>query len=100
MLGDPIRFQGGDTNLYGYVVDDPVNRIDPSGLSGVVICVCQGTVCGCDRFCAGEVSFQVEYITPPAAPYSVRVLRCDDVPERPECPGVPPAPIVPQVPGA
>jgi len=30
---DPIRFAGGDTNLYGYVLSDPVNSIDPSGLS-------------------------------------------------------------------
>lgn len=29
---DPIRFGGGDTNLYGYVMNDPVNLIDPSGL--------------------------------------------------------------------
>jgi uncharacterized protein RhaS with RHS repeats len=29
---DPIRFSGGDTNLYGYVLQDPVNLIDPSGL--------------------------------------------------------------------
>jgi RHS repeat-associated protein len=29
---DPILFHGGDTNLYGYVLVDPVNRIDPSGL--------------------------------------------------------------------
>ena len=28
---DPIRFDGGDTNLYGYVVNDPVNLIDPNG---------------------------------------------------------------------
>jgi len=28
---DPIRFSGGDTNLYGYVMNDPVNFIDPSG---------------------------------------------------------------------
>ncbi len=28
---DPIRFEGGDTNLYGYVVDDPINLIDPNG---------------------------------------------------------------------
>ncbi|MGH8490627.1 MAG: RHS repeat-associated core domain-containing protein [Gammaproteobacteria bacterium] len=35
---DPIRFAGGDTNLYGYVLNDPVNAIDPSGtLSPVAI---------------------------------------------------------------
>jgi RHS repeat-associated protein len=28
---DPIGFSGGDTNLYGYVVGDPVNLVDPSG---------------------------------------------------------------------
>lgn len=28
---DPILFNGGDTNLYGYVIQDPVNFIDPSG---------------------------------------------------------------------
>ena len=28
---DPIGFAGGDTNLYGYVVGDPVNLVDPSG---------------------------------------------------------------------
>jgi RHS repeat-associated protein len=29
---DPIGFGGGDTNLYGYVMQDPVNFTDPSGL--------------------------------------------------------------------
>ncbi len=29
---DPIGFAGGDTNLYGYVVNDPVNFKDSSGL--------------------------------------------------------------------
>jgi RHS repeat-associated protein len=28
---DPIRFAGGDANLYGYVLGDPVQFIDPSG---------------------------------------------------------------------
>lgn len=28
---DPILFDGGDTNLYGYVMQDPVNFIDPTG---------------------------------------------------------------------
>ena len=30
---DPIGFNGGDTNLYGYVLGDPVNLVDPEGLS-------------------------------------------------------------------
>ncbi len=29
---DPLLFAGGDTNLYGYVINDPVNLIDPLGL--------------------------------------------------------------------
>jgi RHS repeat-associated protein len=29
---DPIRFAGGDTNLFGYVISDPQNAIDPTGL--------------------------------------------------------------------
>ena len=29
---DPIGFNGGDTNLYGYVLGDPVGFIDPEGL--------------------------------------------------------------------
>ncbi|HEY6564192.1 MAG TPA: RHS repeat-associated core domain-containing protein, partial [Pirellulaceae bacterium] len=32
---DPILFAGGDTNLYGYVLNDPVNFVDPSGLDAV-----------------------------------------------------------------
>ena len=29
---DPILFNGGDTNLYGYTFNDPVNFIDPNGM--------------------------------------------------------------------
>ncbi len=29
---DPIGFSGGDTNLFGYVLNDPVNLIDNNGL--------------------------------------------------------------------
>ncbi len=30
---DPIDFSGGDSNLYGYVLGDPVNLVDPEGLA-------------------------------------------------------------------
>ena len=33
MTKDPIRFEGGDTNLYGYVLNDPVNFVDVTGLA-------------------------------------------------------------------
>jgi RHS repeat-associated protein len=31
---DPIFFAGGDTNLYGYCVGDPMNWVDPEGMAG------------------------------------------------------------------
>jgi len=31
MAKDPIDFAGGDFNLYGYVLGDPVNFVDPTG---------------------------------------------------------------------
>jgi RHS repeat-associated protein len=33
---DPIFFAGGDTDLYGYVLNDPINRVDPYGQTGIV----------------------------------------------------------------
>jgi len=35
---DPIGFAGGDTNLYGYVLNDPVNFIDPTGEVWQYVC--------------------------------------------------------------
>ena len=29
---DPIFFAGGDTDLYGYVLNDPINLVDPLGM--------------------------------------------------------------------
>jgi hypothetical protein len=43
---DPISFDGGDSNLYGYVYQNPIELIDPSGLkctysqsTGHLVCV-------------------------------------------------------------
>ncbi|PAT39140.1 RHS repeat domain-containing protein [Vandammella animalimorsus] len=36
---DPILFNGGDTNLYGYVLQDPVNLKDPNGLIAPAIAI-------------------------------------------------------------
>jgi RHS repeat-associated protein len=33
---DPITFSGGDPNLYGYAIADPINRGDPTGESAAV----------------------------------------------------------------
>ena len=33
---DPILFAGGDTDLYGYCVSDPVNEVDPNGLDAEI----------------------------------------------------------------
>ena len=33
---DPIDFSGGDTNLYGYVLGNPVNFVDPEGLNPLI----------------------------------------------------------------
>jgi RHS repeat-associated protein len=33
---DPILFDGGDSNVYGYLLNDPVNFTDPNGLQGTI----------------------------------------------------------------
>ena len=40
---DPIGFGGGDSNLYGYTLNDPVNLVDPGGLSGTLVINAVGT---------------------------------------------------------
>ena len=36
---DPIRFAGGSSNLYGYVLSDPVNTFDPPGLGDITVTI-------------------------------------------------------------
>ena len=43
---DPILFAGGDTNLYGYTVNDPVNYIDSDGKCPFCVAIGIGAVVG------------------------------------------------------
>ena len=44
---DPIGFDGGDVNLYGYVINDPVNLTDPSGrIPPIFLPVIGGAIAG------------------------------------------------------
>lgn len=55
---DPTLFAGRDTNLYGYVLQDPINLIDPTGLifSNIVGGVLAGTYTAVTGGSAGEVA--------------------------------------------
>ena len=58
---DPIGFDGGDANLYGYVSSDPVNFVDPTGefgVPGAVAGAFVGVVSTMIDPCTGQVKFQ------------------------------------------
>ena len=54
---DPLGFAGGDTNLYGYVLQDPVNGVDPLGLAWQLVVGGGGTVIV--PFFGGGLNFNV-----------------------------------------
>jgi RHS repeat-associated protein len=41
-IKDPVRFDGGDVNLYGYVLGNPVGDIDPTGNGPILNTICAG----------------------------------------------------------
>ncbi len=55
---DPILFNGGDTNLFGYTWNDPVNFIDPEGLEGKCSdpTGCKGPINGMNGGGGGSIS--------------------------------------------
>ena len=58
---DPIRFGGGDSNLYGYVFADPVNYVDTNGefafaIIGAFVGAAINAVTTYQAFASGEIS--------------------------------------------
>jgi len=49
---DPIRFGGGDTNVYGYLGASPVGAVDPPGLQARALDVAKVL----EMFAAGEIT--------------------------------------------
>jgi RHS repeat-associated protein len=50
---DPIRFAGGDTNLFGYVLNDPVNFTDREGTIAPLLLFAGATVLAAEAAFAG-----------------------------------------------
>jgi RHS repeat-associated protein len=64
---DPIGFAGGDTNLYGYVLNDPVNFVDPNGqLPPFVVLIAVGLTAGLVTKCVTNQPIQPEDFISPA----------------------------------
>src|SRR6266508_4543083 len=77
---DPIDFAGGSLNLYGYVLNDPVNLVDPSGLlnfvkAGVALTnlargVAKGVI-GAGEIALGGTELVASPTTGPLAPLAI-----------------------------
>jgi len=76
---DPIGFAGGDANLYGYCLGDPVNLVDPSGLFAGSLAAAAGCAIAEPTF-IGELIFVFvaggvlidELLNPPSFPNSAQ----------------------------
>jgi uncharacterized protein RhaS with RHS repeats len=72
---DPILFAGGDTNLYAYVLNDPINFIDPKGLYTEII-GWNGVGAGSSSF--GHVSVNINGTSYSFAPGGMDVRSASD----------------------
>lgn len=82
---DPIRFAGGQTNLYGYVVNDPINLVDVSGLGWdelerVFIDMIEGSQKGRPQPVEEVPAYRPTYGGPYYPSRSLRPVRPSDMP--------------------
>jgi RHS repeat-associated protein len=83
---DPILFAGGQANLYGYVLNDPVNLVDPSGLGCVVGLIgCGPEDDPCDSvlnapLCAVPAGHAQDAVVNATAAYGDGISRVPDIP--------------------
>ena len=79
---DPILFDGGSPNLFGYAMQDPVNFVDPTGQNAMGPIIIAGVV-----LTGGAIVLTVEYFTNPAFRQQVndfiKSLNPSSTPEQP-----------------
>ena len=68
---DPIRFAGRDTNLYGYVIGDPVNGIDPRGTWTFGVGIFESQTIG-----ANSVTTTTEVVIDSSGNLGIATTRC------------------------
>jgi RHS repeat-associated protein len=89
---DPLLFDGGDTNLYAYGVNDPVNNQDPRGEETLEPGICKAFArflpgCVCDGTCPNPLpgGAPPPWVPPPPEP-PPGIGICKDEPDAdPDC---------------
>jgi len=82
---DPIRFGGGQANIYAYVNNDPVNLLDPSGTGPVAAGVVFGLCTAYDVYSTystiqelGKVEDRIKELRRRRDEAGAKALDCDD----------------------
>jgi len=78
---DPIRFDGGDENLYGYVIGDPVNFIDPEGegpIAGGICAAAAVIAAGYDGYTLASAVLAAREIGEKLKEIEERIKKCKD----------------------
>jgi RHS repeat-associated protein len=90
---DPIRFVGGQTNIYVYVNNDPCNRTDPGGTGNTGdLAKCVYWLKVCEMTCPTEVENPIGAGACLACVFWAVTYQCKDVDIPDDLPPLPPSP--------